>query len=58
LEGLRERFPARAHLPRPAHEAPVRSAGRSSPPWRDRTGPAWWGRLVAARRLLPGCHQE
>ena len=41
LERLRERFPARAHLPRPGkHEAPVRSAGRSSPPWRDRTRPA------------------
>jgi hypothetical protein len=40
LDGLRERF-LPEHLPRPAeHEVPVRSAGRSSPPRRDRTGPA------------------
>ena len=41
LEGLRERFLARVHLPRPAkQEAQVRGAGRSSPAWRDRTGSA------------------
>ena len=40
LEGLRERFLPR-RLPRPGkHEAPVRGAGRGSPSWRDRTGPA------------------
>ena len=44
---------AQAPLARPAeHQAPVRGAGRSSPPWRDRTGPAGRGRLVADRRLL------
>ena len=47
LEGLGERFLARVHLSRPAnHEAPVRGAGRSSPP--GGTEPdlldevAWW----------------
>jgi hypothetical protein len=39
LKGLRERFLPEGHLPCPAeHEAPVRSAGRSSPPGRDQTG--------------------
>jgi hypothetical protein len=48
--------PARNRLPRPAErEAPVRSTGRSSPPRRDRTGPARSGRLVADRRLLAVC---
>ena len=41
LEGLRERFlPECAVRGREKHEAPVRGAGRSSPPWRDRTRPA------------------
>src|SRR5712691_8602432 len=41
LEGLRERFlPGSAFRGRQNKQAPVRSAGHSSPPWRDRTGPA------------------
>jgi hypothetical protein len=41
LKGLRERFlPERTFRGRGKQEGPVRSAGRSSPPRRDRTGPA------------------
>ena len=41
LEGLRERFlPECTFRGRQNKKLPVRSAGRSSPPWRDRPGPA------------------
>ena len=41
LEGLRDRFPVRGHLRRPAKcQASVRRAGHGGYPWRDRAGPA------------------
>jgi hypothetical protein len=40
LEGFHERFLPECTFRGRQQEAPVRSAGRSSPPWRDRTGPA------------------
>jgi hypothetical protein len=53
LEGIRERFLPRMHLPRPAkQEAPVRGPRRGSAARRDRPGPSRRGRLVADRRLL------
>jgi len=40
LAGLRERFLPEWRSAAGKEEAPVRGAGRSDPPWRDRTGPA------------------